>query len=537
MKAVKHSRISKASQRIITELSAVHTNAKLDDTFAFDVGAYRKLVRSESSTFWQRAGERKALKLFQKAAQCVPAYKDFLRKNNVLPETVKTIQDLAQVPYTTKENYIKAYPLTDRSWDGVLSGHGILAVSSGTSGEPTMWPRGAVSEREALLTHEFLLTELHEIDTYKTLMIIGFPMGMYVSGVATAVPSLLASFTHPNLTIATVGYNKGASIDLIKSTGKYYEQIILVGHPFYIKDLIETGTKKGINWKKGPRVHTFMCSEGFNEVWRDYVGDLVGAQSPERAVFNTLGSSEFLLTGYETPLTIKIRQDAEDKSSLATGVFGSDLVPNVFQYNPLMRFIQVAEKDKLGGDLCITADAGIPLIRFNQHDSGNVMDYDEVLNAYSKNGGSTVTEGAWHLPFVTFYGRSDRTLKFYAANIYPEHVSTALDTAGLLPKVTGKFVMDKKLLPNKDQYLEVHIEMRDGIKPSIALMRAIQNTIVKTLEHLNREYLFLRTNLKKDMLPRVILHEEGAGPHFNTAGKTQFIARHKSPYTKVLHKA
>jgi phenylacetate-CoA ligase len=61
------------------------------------------MLRENSPEWWEREGEKKALVTFHQAAQRVPAYKDFLKKHNVNPEKVVTIEDFKQfVPVMTK---------------------------------------------------------------------------------------------------------------------------------------------------------------------------------------------------------------------------------------------------------------------------------------------------------------------------------------------------------------------------------------------------------------------------------------------------
>jgi len=473
----------------------------------------RSTSRGSKSRTGGNAGSKKALALFHMAAQRIPAYKDFLKKHKVRADGIETAQDFAQVPPTTKENYIAAYSLKDRSWDGDLSDHRIFAMSSGTSGTPTLWPRGASQESEAALIHDFLFTELLEIDRYRTLLIIGFPMGIYVSGIATAIPAFNVSLDHPNLTIATIGNNKDAILDLVRATGPQFRQVVLIGHPFFLKDVLETGIEQGIDWKT-LRTRMLSCSEGFNETWRSYVAQIVGRPA-DTSFFNTYGSSEFLLVGYENPYTIRVRQAAEKDPALNAHLFDSTVTPNLFQYDPQLRYIETD-----GHDLLITAKSGIPLIRFNQHDAGSVLSHEYVTSIYPTKG----SRFPWKLPFVTLTGRSDRTLVFYAANIYPEHISTALEAKEFVPKLTGKFVMRKQYTKHMDQYLEILIELCHHTKADPALAALIQERLVQTLETINMEYLFLRQNLKKDLVPRIKLRPYQDPEYFKPGLKPRFIA-------------
>lgn len=477
---------------------------------------YRAAVRQDGLQ-WQERGARKAFALCKTGAKNVPAYAHFLRKNGVHIESM-TLKDFPKIPITTKENYIQAYSLKERSWNGDMRAHRLLAVSSGTSGEPTIWPRGESQEAAARFIHEFLYTELFDIDRHTTLLIIGFPMGVYVSGIATALPSFAVSLSHPHLTIATVGNNKEGVLKIVEAQGSAYEQVVLVGHPFFLKDVLETGISRGISWKS---LHTRMlsCSEGFNETWRTYVSKLV-KDIPERSFFGTYGSSEFLLVGFENPYSIRIRQEAEANREVAQVLFGTHEVPNLFQYNPLLHFIETA-----GTDLVITATAGIPLFRFNQHDAGSVISYD-IIQKNLRDLHKAISAGSWkswHLPFVTLSGRSDRTLVFYAANIYSEHIEQALGSKDLIPLLTGKFLMRKRYATNKDQYMEIMVELREGCALSSALALKIQKAVVKTLETVNMEYLFLRNHLDKDIVPRIVLRLYQDPTYFKPGTKPRFI--------------
>ena len=452
----------KNDAKILQALQTVIKAKEGGDLFtSLDVKTYRSLLRRQNPAYWQEAGAKKALQLFHAAADRVPAYKDFLKKQGVRPSSIVNAQDFSKVPVLTKQNYIQQYSLAERSWDGTLKGHSLLAMSSGTSGKPTIWPRGVHQEAEAAFIHEFLLTDLYEVDTYRTLMVIGFPMGIYVSGVATSVPMLLSALKHPNLSIVTAGNHKESILSFLQTMKTGYEQIILVGHPFFIKDVIETGKAEGIKWAKS-RVRTMFCSEGFNEPWRNYVASLLHTEA-RHSLFSTYGSSEFLLMGFENPCTIAIRNIAEQNEDNCKNIFETVMAPSLFQYNPLSRYVEVE-----GTDLVVTAASGIPLIRFNQHDMGSVIPYDVMMKriATSSSGKKDTLPDwrPWKLPFVTLYGRSDRTLVFYAANIYPENIQTALNDKRYLKKLTGKFFMEKKYLSNMEQELILHIELCPTIK-------------------------------------------------------------------------
>ena len=64
------------------------------------------------------SAESKALKLFHDAANRIPAYGDFLRKQKLNPAAIKTVADFKRVPIMDKANYITQYDLAEMCWDG-----------------------------------------------------------------------------------------------------------------------------------------------------------------------------------------------------------------------------------------------------------------------------------------------------------------------------------------------------------------------------------------------------------------------------------
>jgi phenylacetate-CoA ligase len=388
-------------------------------------------------------------------------------------------------------------------------------MSSGTSGVPTLWPRGYQQEAEAAFIHEFLFTDLYEADKYKTLIVICFPMGVYVSGVATAIPTVAAAFKHAKVSVVTAGNNKDSALLFLQHFSSEYEQIVLVGHPFFIKDVIETGVEEKMRWTR-MRVRTMFCSEGFSEAWRAYVASLLHTEATT-SILSTYGSSEFLLTGFENPSTIGVRIAAEKDTVLRERLFGGSVIPSLFQFNPLSRFIE-----SVGGDLVVTAAAGIPLVRYNQHDMGMVLPFAHIHDVLKNN---HQLRTAWQWPFVTLFGRSDRTLVLYAANIYPEHIQLALSTAQYVQVFTGKFFMEKKELPRMEQKMVIHIELRPGVKAPKGFEMHVRDHLVRELTRINIEYRDASAMLGGEkMVPIILLHQHGDPSYFKPGLKPRFMA-------------
>lgn len=481
----------------------------LKNFYGLKASDYLNLLNRKSEIFWQKKAQKKALKIFHRAAMAVPAYKHFLKQHGVEPNQIKTFKDFSFVPIADKQNYIQAYPLRQRCWHGLVPENKIVAMSSGTAASPNYWPRGLFQEMEAALTHELLYTSCFKIHERKTLMIIGFPMGVYVSGAATLLPSWIVAQKYPHLTVLAAGNNKIEVLKAVKNLSADFEQIVLIGHPFFIKDVIETGGKEGVNWKR-LKIKMLFCSEGFSEQWREYVMRLAGMNTKDFSAISTYGSSEMLLMAYETPLSIRLRGRLAGKEQ-------TQAWPNLFQYNPLLRYVE-----SVNNELIFTSYSGIPLIRFNLHDSGEIFPFSQG-RALIKPSEAKHLKPIWQLPFLSLEGRSDQTIIFYAANIYPQHIHMALNEKKFLGLITGKFAMRKGLLKNMDEFLEINVELKPKIRPSLRLKKNLQDKIFAALLRINSEFQDAHSRFPKKTRPKISLRPYQDKTYFMPGLKPKYI--------------
>ena len=144
----------------------------------------------------------------------------------------------------------------------------------------------------------------------------------------------------------------------------------------------------------------------------------------------------------ESPVSVALRRLARARPDIRAALFGSDpRLPMVFQYNPLVHFLEV---NALGEVLCTVSrlDLMAPRIRYNVHDSGGLLEFATARRVLSAAGIDIGRLGAlpdvagprgplpWSppipLPFVYVYGRRDATISVMGANIYPEDIETVV---------------------------------------------------------------------------------------------------------------
>lgn len=469
-----------------------------------------------------------ALMLFHEMVKRVPAYQKFLTENKITANKIKTTKDLENVPWIDKENYLKKHRLADLCWDGKIRAP-IISASSGSSGTPFFWPRSFNIEIETNYVYELFLKYIFEIDQYRTLLISGFSMGIYIGGTFTLNCCMRIAKKGYPLTVLTPGINKEEILRSVENLASSFEQIILCGYPPFIRDILDDGEKRGINWAK-MNLKFFFASECLSEEFRSYIYGKVGIKPREYffSSMNLYGTADAAIMGHETPLGIFVRKLFSESRKRCLEFFGTNYVPSLNQYYPFFKHIQIEN-----GEVVLSSyNCEIPLLRYNIHDKGNIIPFNQILKitrsfGYSEREIEKATgRPLWRLPYVYLYGRSDLSVTLYGLNVYTENIKAALETEELIDLTTGKFVMEtKNREKDQSQYLLIHVELRDGVKPSVELEKKFQKTIIGTLRKVNSEYNHLYQSIKAKAHPEVELCHQGDMKYFAPATKQRWVKK------------
>src|SRR5205807_2536419 len=151
------------------------------------------------------------------------------------------------------------------------------------------------------------------------------------------------------------------------------------------------------------------------------------------------------------------------------------------QYDPRKRYIESIE-----GNIVFTSSTGLPLVRYNIQDiGGTISDLPDLITNES---GFKQTISKYGIdieklakPFVYVHGRSDFAVSLYAVLIYPENIKKALLREEVTHQVSSRFVMDIKHKRNLDQYFEILVELRKGVRPDRQIAKQVQQAVVETL--------------------------------------------------------
>lgn len=454
----------------------------------------------------------------------VPAYQEFLISRSLRPDLIATYEDFARLPLITKENYIRAFPLNERCRSGKLSTAEIYAVSSGSTGQPTIWPRNLQDELVVAYEFERILKWNFNAHERSTLAVVCFALGTWVGGLyTTSICRYLAQKGFPVSVIAP-GNNITEILRVIPELGRHYEQVILFGYPPFIKTVLDTGMASGLRWADY-NVKMVYAGEVFSEAWRTLVTGRVAGTDVLRTTATMYGTADAGVLGAETPLSIAIRRYLAERPELAQSLFGEARLPTLVQYNPRSRFFETN-----GETLVVTCDGTVPLIRYHIADKGGIISFDDMMAwlrrmdcepsvVFSESFSSCPIA----LPFVYVFGRADFTVSYFGANIFPENIAVGLEQPEFENTLTGKFVLEVRETVGGDSELHLAVELLPGIEKQEKLASAVSESVRTQVIKINSEFAHYVPT--QHQLPKVTLRSYGDPEWFPLGVKHRYTRK------------
>ncbi len=486
-----------------------------------------RLMRDKDDAFWIHQRETQALTLFQRVARRVPAYKDFLKKNHITPDKIRTWKDFQLVPPITKKNYLREYPLQKLLWDGSLKEPMVFTATSGSTGEPFYFPRNRQLDWQYSITVEQFLRNSSYGATAPTLVIIGFGMGVWIGGLITyQAYEMAARRAGIPASIITPGVNKNEIFSALKRLAPQFRQTILIGYPPFIKDIIDEAPAHGINIKK-LNLRIMSAAEAYTETFRDYLARKGGVKNTYRDFLNVYGSADIGAMATETPFTIFARRLALEHRPFFERIFGSiNKTPTLAQYNPL--FITFESAD---GEVLLTGQNQLPLVRYAIGDNGGICTPQEIRTLARAEGidfdkiarEKKLTPYFTNLPMVYVYERKNFSTTLYGINIYPEYIREALLHPAVQKYTTGKFTMITKYDAHNNQYLEINLELKKGVAPSEARRKEPTAIIVAALRIRSSEFQELINHIGPRANPIIVLWKAEDPAHFKPGIKQSWV--------------
>jgi phenylacetate-coenzyme A ligase PaaK-like adenylate-forming protein len=470
-------------------------------------------------------GLPEALALLRRTENGVPAYAALLKASGMSAADVHDAADFARLPLLTKDNYVRRFPLEALVEGADLAACDFFAVSSGSTGEPTVWPRGLHHEFPVAVRFEQVLRDNFQAHERRTLAVICFALGSWVGGMyTTSCLRWVAAKQYP-LLIVTPGNKIDEILRVVKRLAPDFEQTVLFGYPPFLKEVVDAGRGEKIDWSKF-NVRLVTAGEVFSETWRDLVLERLGQDERLNSIASLYGTADAGVLGNETPLSVAIRRFLSERPDAAEALFGEERLPTLCQYDPAARYFEVVE----GGTLAFSGDNGVPLVRWHIADQGGIYSFEAMrakLAEFHFDAETAVIQAGFErvrrLPFVYVFGRANFTVSYFGANVFPETISLALEKPSLSRWTTGKFVMEvKEGLADRPRFT-VAIELADKEATDPTRIELAEREILDTLLTHNSEYANYVS--KDDQRPVVSLWSRGHPDYFPIGVKHRYSRR------------
>ncbi|MEM3023050.1 MAG: phenylacetate--CoA ligase [Candidatus Bathyarchaeia archaeon] len=349
------------------------------------------------NAFWEPGAERLSPKqieevqseglrgLIRRVYEGSAFYRRLLRDRGIGPDSIRSVEDLEKLPFTTKEDLRDNYPF------------GLLAVpfskvvrihtSSGTTGNPTVV---AYSKRDLevwanCIARCLTMTGVTPEDVFQ--VILGY--GLFTGGLGFHYGAeLIGAKVVPSSTGGTK-----RQIKLMKD----FEVTAFTSIPSYALYLGETAIEMGIDPSKDLKVKTISCgAESWSEGTREKLEELFGCM-----VFNSYGLSEVGGPG------VAFECIAQDGLHVWSDHFLVEVIdPRTGESLP------PGEE----GELVITtlSREAMPLIRYRTRDIAMILD-DDICEC-----------GRAHRRISWIKGRTDDMIKIRGVNVFPSQIEHVL---------------------------------------------------------------------------------------------------------------
>lgn len=453
----------------------------------------------------------------QLAAIDVPAYREHLREN----DWGFSWFDLASYPQTSKDSYVRRYAEKDRCRNGSLDRVGtIVDESSGSSGTPYNWVRG---RRELDTVHRNVAGLTTQVFPHKNLFVINaYSMGAWATG------------THTGIAMAKIAMVKNTGPDLEKIVdtlahfGPGYDYLI-TAYPPFLKDLRDRLDEVGFDWS-AHRLFGLVGGEGMTEALRDY------CEERFEHVRSGYGASDLTIgIGAESALTVWLREQLYADIDLKDTLLGHDesRIPMIFQYNPLETYLETTDDGEL---LCTLNSTAVlsPKLRYNIGDEARLMsmptlralvkaEHPHTLDAFDA---AQRTDGM-RLPLLMLFGRSDSTVSFMGANIYPQDVEYGLYQDNPDAHKIAGFMLTLEESAELDRRPVVNLQLREGVELDEDQREELSNTCrAGIVDHLLKVSRDFQQSVDEDPSTLQIatpVYDFGQGPFAATVGRIKKV--------------
>ena len=428
---------------------------------------------------------RTAQMVARRAESSVPAYRDFAGEHR---------QSAAhqERPSLDKGKYILRYPMAQMLADDWTDTFTIFR-SSGSSGKAQYWPQLKRTHRLSKWAFRLQMEHCFAIHRYKSLAIVGLSLGSWVGGdhVSWLLKCMAMEASYPFCVFAP-GNHHDEIIEMISEVQEYVDQIILFLCPSAIGHLHLLASQKGVSLPL-EKLRYVVLGEPFPEGLRLSMAKSMGENSSKNFFFSVYGSADTGTLGVESPASVAVRQLLTLNRGLRDETGIDDPVPHLFHSCAPDTYLE-----SVNGELCVTRWQGIPLVRYNLHDSVRFFDWPTLRAKVLASGHvdsscdhllQALRDSSSALPSIlAIAGRADRCLILCGTNLTETMLEATIRNTELEAILTGAYEA-RIVYENDRQFLQFDLEVQPGLAPDEAIDRRVYDSLVAALGRVQPEFL------------------------------------------------
>ncbi len=374
--------------------------------------------------------------IVQRAYERVPLFRSRMKEQSLTPEDIKSLDDVAKLPFTQKTDLRDTYPfgLFASPMKEIVRLH----ASSGTTGKPIVvaYTQEDLDVWASVMVRTFASCDLHRGDVIQN----AYGYGLFTGGLGAHYGAEALGAT----VIPISGGNTNRQIMVIKDFGV----TAICSTPSYFLHLIEQAETAGIDLREMPLRVGIFGAEPWTEGMRKHIEESAGIKA-----YDIYGLSEIIGPGVASACC------AQQGLHIFEDHFYAEIV------NP-----QTGEPvaDGKEGELVLTtlSKQAMPIIRYRTHDVTSF--YTEPCSC-----GRTIRR------MRRISHRSDDMLIIRGVNVFPSQIEEALlAVEGALPHYQIILTREKGL----DQ-MEVQVEVTPNIfSDKIGAMENLQKELSRSIE-------------------------------------------------------
>lgn len=388
----------------------------------------------------------------------VPFYRNKFQKIGIMPEDIKSLDDLANLPFTTKEDLRDNYPygLFAKPMSEIVRVH----ASSGTTGKPTVvgYSRNDITMWAELVARSMVCGGADS----NSVIQVSYGYGLFTGGLGIHYGSerLGASV------IPMSGGNTAKQIMLMKDFGA----TVLCCTPSYAIHLAEAIEEMGIDPSELSLKSGIFGAEPWSEGMRTAIEEKLNIKA-----YDIYGLSEIMGPG--------VAMECECQDGLH--IWEEHFIPEII--DPItLKPLPYSEK----GELVFTTitKEGLPLLRYRTKDISRLTE-------------DKCQCGRTHARMERVSGRTDDMLIIRGVNVFPSQVESVLLAIG---EVEPHYQLIVTRVGNMDE-LEILVELSEkSFSDKISILEALDKKIK------NRIHSVLGISAKiRFVEPRAIPRSEG----------------------------